>query len=312
MFYDSAPDSLIWSIMIASPSPTPLVDELTVKYCTPTTNTNRTTTPLHVQADLTRILLLNKYGGIWVDTDDVLLRDLRPLIEFAGEFATKLTMSFYFNNNILGIRAQSDLSKSLVDIVCRLPYTGTDTRAYCKEVAEYCFPKWYWNHGVFQIAQREERAFVALPMFVVSPRFLVPVFSWNFLTINEWPCSLMWTIVSVTHPFTQHTPYSVMLVAIFSFAPQSSAVRQRNVACTLQTCTYTSMLSAHTVCLLLSIFGPCPNTTPCRFGLVAPVLLHPHSRVALSKVDDISRIWMLSANAALGKRWGTHPELEDG
>jgi mannosyltransferase OCH1-like enzyme len=72
------------------------------------------------KADLTRILLLNSYGGIWVDTDDVLLRDLRPLIEFAGEFATKLTMSFYFNNNILGIRAKSDLSKSLVDIVCTL------------------------------------------------------------------------------------------------------------------------------------------------------------------------------------------------
>lgn len=81
---------------------------------------------------------------------------MRPLIEFAGEFATKLTMSFYFNNNILGIRAKSDLSKALVDIVGRLPYS-TDHRAYCKEVAQYCFPKWYWNHGVFQIAEREKR-----------------------------------------------------------------------------------------------------------------------------------------------------------
>jgi hypothetical protein len=124
------------------------------------------------KADLTRILLLNRFGGcvpesstsslesavlwiifssltinvaafgdsddyfvlfcrIWLDTDDVLLRDLRPMFEFAGEFATKLTMSFYFNNNVLGIRRNSTLSRGLVDIVCQLPYSR-DTRNYCK------------------------------------------------------------------------------------------------------------------------------------------------------------------------------------
>lgn len=34
------------------------------------------------KADLTRILLLNTYGGIWVDTDDVLLRDLRQACKY--------------------------------------------------------------------------------------------------------------------------------------------------------------------------------------------------------------------------------------
>ena len=29
---------------------------------------------------MTRILLLREYGGIWLDTDDVLLRDLRYLV----------------------------------------------------------------------------------------------------------------------------------------------------------------------------------------------------------------------------------------
>ena len=122
------------------------------------------------KADLTRILLLNRFGGIWLDTDDVLLRDLRPLLEFAGEFATKLTMSFYFNNNVLGVRPGSELSKGLVEIVCRLPYSR-DTRQYCREVKEYCYPKWYWNHGVFQIAQREKLAFVAYPMSFTDPAY---------------------------------------------------------------------------------------------------------------------------------------------
>ena len=104
------------------------------------------------------------------DTDDVLLRDLRPLLEFSGEFATKLTMSFYFNNNVLGVRPGSKLSAGLVDIVCRLPYSR-DTRKYCAEVKEYCYPKWYWNHGVFQIAQREKLAFVAYPMSFTDPAY---------------------------------------------------------------------------------------------------------------------------------------------
>eukprot|EP00040_Diaphanoeca_grandis_P003765 m.25830 g.25830 ORF g.25830 m.25830 type:complete len:718 (+) comp15181_c0_seq2:313-2466(+) len=122
------------------------------------------------KADLTRILLLNHFGGIWLDTDDVLLRDLRPMYEFAGEFATRLTMSFYFNNNVLGIRKQSELSQGLVEIVCALPYSR-DTGNYCRVVGEYCYPKWYWNHGVFQIAERNNLGAVAYPMSFTDPAY---------------------------------------------------------------------------------------------------------------------------------------------
>jgi hypothetical protein len=45
------------------------------------------------KANMFRVLVLHKQGGVWVDTDTVLLRDLRPLVEFCGELASKLTMS---------------------------------------------------------------------------------------------------------------------------------------------------------------------------------------------------------------------------
>ena len=64
------------------------------------------------------------------------------MIEFAGEFATQLTLSFYFNNNVLGVRKGSALSRGLVDIVCMLPYSR-DTKEYCKIVGSNCYPKWY-------------------------------------------------------------------------------------------------------------------------------------------------------------------------
>jgi hypothetical protein len=36
---------------------------------------------------MTRLLILHQHGGVWVDTDTVILRDFRPLVEFVGEFA---------------------------------------------------------------------------------------------------------------------------------------------------------------------------------------------------------------------------------
>lgn len=67
------------------------------------------------RANLFRIMLLYKHGGIWVDTDTLFLRDLRPMYEFAGEFATKLTMSHYYNNNLMGLRKQSSLGRRMIE-----------------------------------------------------------------------------------------------------------------------------------------------------------------------------------------------------
>jgi len=45
-----------------------------------------------VKSDLLRILLLHKFGGVWVDTDTILLRDIRPLVAFFGEFGGKFAV----------------------------------------------------------------------------------------------------------------------------------------------------------------------------------------------------------------------------
>ena len=47
------------------------------------------------KANMFRVLVLHQQGGVWVDTDTVFLRDVRPLVEFCGELASKLTMSLY-------------------------------------------------------------------------------------------------------------------------------------------------------------------------------------------------------------------------
>jgi hypothetical protein len=93
------------------------------------------------KANMFRVLALHKYGGVWVDTDSVLLRDLRPMFEFAGEFASKLTMSLYYNNNVLGLRKGSPISTAMVDDIVATPLESNSKR-YCRYVGSPCYPKW--------------------------------------------------------------------------------------------------------------------------------------------------------------------------
>ena len=41
-----------------------------------------------------------RYGGVWVDTDTVILRDLRPVVEFFGEFGGRFSMNQKFNSKL--------------------------------------------------------------------------------------------------------------------------------------------------------------------------------------------------------------------
>ena len=114
--------------------------------------------------------ILHRFGGIWVDTDSVLLRDTRPLFEFAGEFAAKVTMSHYYNNNVLGLRKGSAVAKHMLEFVCQTPYSR-DTRNYCRTVGQPCYPKWYWNHGIIQMAMKQKIGLVVVPWSLTDPAY---------------------------------------------------------------------------------------------------------------------------------------------
>jgi hypothetical protein len=122
------------------------------------------------RANLFRILILHKHGGVWVDTDSLLLRDLRPLVEFAGEFASKLTMSHYYNNNAMAFRAGSSLGAKMIEDVVATPFQDGE-RKYCKYVGSPCYPKWTWNHGLIQLAVREQRGIVIFPTQFTDPAY---------------------------------------------------------------------------------------------------------------------------------------------
>ena len=101
-------------------------------------------------ANMFRTLALFLYGGIWMDCDTLLMRDLRPLLEYTGEFATQLAWSNLYNNNFMGLRKNSPIGWDMLNTIARTglpPESGreSDMKAYCAYVTQFgglCYGVW--------------------------------------------------------------------------------------------------------------------------------------------------------------------------
>lgn len=130
-------------------------------------------------ANMFRTLALYTFGGIWIDTDTLLLRDLRPLLEYAGEFATQLAWSNLFNNNFMGLRSHSPIGWDMLVTIAKtgLPPESnkeTDMKEYCKYVTQdggLCYGIWYWNHGSIQREVFQDRGLVPFPTTYSDPGY---------------------------------------------------------------------------------------------------------------------------------------------
>lgn len=69
-------------------------------------------------SDQLRIVLLRKYGGIWLDSDTVLLRDLSPLWPY--EFASRWSYTENHNTAILRLFPHSELGNTLWERAMRV------------------------------------------------------------------------------------------------------------------------------------------------------------------------------------------------
>lgn len=74
------------------------------------------------RADFIRAYLLARHGGIWIDSDCIVLRDLRPLAELlqAHEFMGYRNPQGLVANNFMGARAHSTIAASYYRTVCQV------------------------------------------------------------------------------------------------------------------------------------------------------------------------------------------------
>ncbi|KAG2442766.1 hypothetical protein HXX76_002846 [Chlamydomonas incerta] len=88
-------------------------------------------------ADVLRLLLLYQHGGVWLDTDVILLQDMYPAtVQIGYQFAMRWT-----NNHVMYLRRGSPLGRRMLEAVGAMPYTDEATaRGYVERV---CRPLGY-------------------------------------------------------------------------------------------------------------------------------------------------------------------------
>ena len=84
----------------------------------------------YLEGDLFRLLVLNKYGGFYIDMDVLVLRDMSPLnhLEFLYQWGTSGfnpdEPHILMNGAIMRLNKQSDLSIEFLELVKREPLIG--------------------------------------------------------------------------------------------------------------------------------------------------------------------------------------------
>ena len=79
----------------------------------------------HEFSDIASIFLLRNYGGIWVDPDLLLLKDLRPFVVSFGEFSLISSDRNYWKNHVMSFEKSNHNILNLATTVCEFPYNET-------------------------------------------------------------------------------------------------------------------------------------------------------------------------------------------
>jgi hypothetical protein len=98
----------------------------------------------YLQSDLLRLLALQKYGGIWIDMDIILLRDFKPLLDQEYLYQWGGDTDFDISGccaTVISLKKNSELSNLLLSQILKMPIIG-DTTIWGKDL----FAKVYKNY----------------------------------------------------------------------------------------------------------------------------------------------------------------------
>jgi len=86
---------------------------------------------MSVVSDAVRFVVLHKYGGMYIDADILLLRDLQPF--YMHEFAYRWSTLHEFNTAVLRLHSKSNISSKLLDLASQKgdPYIFFPTTIRC-------------------------------------------------------------------------------------------------------------------------------------------------------------------------------------
>ncbi|GAA5985510.1 hypothetical protein JCM5350_004022 [Sporobolomyces pararoseus] len=109
--------------------------------------------PVSTRSDLIRLLLLSKFGGIWLDADSVPLRDFTPLVR-VGPVAPSYGGTIN-NNFLLYGPSWSGVGDRVLSLACQMPYDKTLLHEKYPQLNMGDHHYWLWNEGVHKLCRTE-------------------------------------------------------------------------------------------------------------------------------------------------------------
>lgn len=102
------------------------------------------------ESDFFRILMLNKYGGVYIDFDVLLLRDLSPLLDYDFVYQWGCGESNLINGAIMHLKKNSNVNKLMASTLCNL-----DSK-----------PGWgslHWASDLYKKVHNQDKNLIILP-----------------------------------------------------------------------------------------------------------------------------------------------------
>lgn len=139
-----------------------------VKMDPPSMIHKKTIGPIEHKADVARLLILQEYGGIYIDTDEIILRSLDNLLNFT------LTLSHEFDNNLAnGLILSSPNATFISHWLNGYKTYNTDQWAYHSTILPYELSRKYPD-----LLHVENRTFIR-PSYVELPLIYQRNFDWS-------------------------------------------------------------------------------------------------------------------------------------
>ncbi|GAA6008065.1 hypothetical protein JCM10207_007015 [Rhodosporidiobolus poonsookiae] len=140
--------------------------------------------PIQTRSDLVRLLLLSKYGGVWLDADTYLIRDMTPLLRL-GPWVPYQPSDGAINNHLLSYGpAWAEHGKGILEMACSMPYNQTlfeERFPSFKLIAQHY---WLYNSAVHRLCHDHGCGIYGGPLEWLD------VLSNGWTHINIWGCEV--------------------------------------------------------------------------------------------------------------------------
>ncbi|GAA5918151.1 hypothetical protein JCM6882_007292, partial [Rhodosporidiobolus microsporus] len=165
--------------------------------------------PITTRSDLIRLLLLSKYGGVWLDADTVPLRDFSPLMRI-GPAMPYQPKDKAINNHILMYGPSwAGYGARMLEMACAMPY---DEKLFeAKYPGFHDIEAWYWSYNskVHHLCEEHDCGLYGMPLEWLD------VMSSGWTHLYEDNCAVNET--TGIGPYTPKNPLPSRLHGVFSW-----------------------------------------------------------------------------------------------